>query len=122
MTAWPSQWRGLVQFGPVFLTNDGRPFTLTARRTSAGNTSRSCESLNRTIRKLRDQGGSKAAGATAARPTFGVRLRRAGYDLRHIREALGLATLSSAKALCDGGPVDLGRIVAKVIRRSYQRC
>lgn len=46
---------------------------------------------------------------------FGVRLKRDGYDLRHIRELLGLATLSAAKALCDGDPVGLCRIVAKVI-------
>jgi hypothetical protein len=37
VTAWRSQWRGLVQLGPVFLTNDGRPFTLTTRKTGAGN-------------------------------------------------------------------------------------
>lgn len=92
VTAWRSQWRGLVQLGPVFLTNDGRPFTLTTRKT-----------------------GIEAAGATSARRTFGVRLHRAGYDLRHIRDALGLATLSAAKALCAGDPVDLGRIAAKVI-------
>lgn len=115
LTAWRSQWRGLVQLGPVFLTNDGRPFTLTTRKTGAGNTSRSCESLTQVIRKLHDQAGIEAAGATSARRTFGVRLHRAGYDLRHIREALGLATLSAAKALCAGDPVDLGRIVAKVI-------
>jgi hypothetical protein len=65
--------------------------------------------------KLHDQAGIEAAGATAARRTFGVRLHRAGYDLRHIREAMGLATLSAAKALCGGEPVDLGRIVARVI-------
>jgi len=93
VTAWRSQWRGLVQLGPVFLTNDGRPFTLTTRKTGAGNTSRSCESLTQVIRKLHDQAGIEAAGATSARRTFGVRLHRAGYDLRHIREALGLATL-----------------------------
>lgn len=46
---------------------------------------------------------------------YGIRLHRRGYDLRHIREVLGLATLSAAKALCEGDPVDLGRIVAKVI-------
>lgn len=115
VTAWRSLWRGLVQLGPVFLTNDGRPFTLTTRKTAAGNTSRSCESLTQVIRKLHDQAGIEAAGATAARRTFGVRLKREGYDLRHIREVLGLATLSAAKSLCEGDPVDLGRIVAKVI-------
>lgn len=115
VTAWRSQWRGLVQLGPLFLTNDGRPFTLTTRKTSAGNVSRSCESLTQVIRKLHDQAGIEAAGASAARRTFGVRLHRRGYDLRHIREVLGLATLSAAKQLVEGDPVDLGRIVAKVI-------
>lgn len=67
------------------------------------------------IRKLHEQAGIEAAGASAARRTFGVRLHRKGYDLRHIREVLGLATLSAAKALCDGDPVDLGWIVAKVL-------
>jgi site-specific recombinase XerD len=115
VTAWRSQWRGLVQLGPVFLTNDGRPFTLTTRKTGAGNVSRSCESLTQTIRKLHDQAGIEAAGATAARRTFAVRLHRKGYDLRHIREVLGLATLSATKNLVEGDPVDLGRIVARVI-------
>ncbi len=115
VTAWRSLWRSLVQLGPVFLTSDGRPFTLTTRKTSAGNTSRSCESLTQVIRKLHDQAGIEGAGATSTRRTFGVRLHRAGYNLRDIREALGLATLSAAKALCDGDPVDLARIVAKVI-------
>lgn len=97
VTAWRSQWRGLVQLGPVFLTNDGRPFTLTTRKTGAGNTSRSRESLTQVIRNLHDQAGIAAAGATSARRTFGVRLHRAGYDLRHIRETLGLATLLGSK-------------------------
>ena len=115
VTAWRSQWRGLVKLGPVFLTNDGRPFTLTTRKTGAGSVSRSCESLTQTIRKLHDQAGIEAAGATAARRTFAVRLHRKGYDLRHIREVLGLATLSATKNLVEGDPVDLGRIVARVI-------
>lgn len=114
-TAWRSQWRGLVQLGPLFLTNDGRPFTLTTRKTGAGNTSRSCESMTQVIRRLHDQAGIEAAGAAAARRTFGVRLHRKGYDLRHIREVLGLATLSATRDLVAGDPVDLGKIVAKVI-------
>jgi site-specific recombinase XerD len=115
VTSWRSQWRGLVQLGPAFLTADGRPFTLTTRRTSAGNISRSCESLTQAIRKLHDQAGIEAAGATAVRRTFAVRLHRKGYDLRHIREVLGLSTLSATKNLVEGDPVDLGRIVARVI-------
>jgi hypothetical protein len=47
---------------------------LTVRRTRAGNTSRACESLTQTIRELHDQACIEAAGATAVRRTFGVRL------------------------------------------------
>lgn len=115
VTAWRSQWRGLVHLGPVFLTSDGRPFTLTTRKTSAGNTSRSCETLTQVIRKMHDQADIEAAGATSTRRTFGVRLHREGYDLQHFPDVLGLSTLSAAKALCEGDPVNLGRIVAKVI-------
>jgi len=114
-TRWRSQWRGLVQLGPVFLTNDGRPFTMTKRKTAAGALSRSCESLTQVIRRLHEQAGIEGAGATAARRTFAVRLARQGFDLRHLREVLGLSTLSAAKALAGGDPVDLARIVAKVI-------
>jgi hypothetical protein len=56
----------------------------------------------------------ESAGASATRRTFAVRLHRKGYDLRHLREVLGLSTLSATKALCEGDPVDLGRIVARV--------
>ena len=51
-----------MHLGPVFLTNDGRPFTLTTRNTSAGNKSRSCESLTQVIRKLHDQAGTRQQG------------------------------------------------------------
>lgn len=69
---------------------------MTARRTSASNVPRSCESLTQTIRKLHEQAGIESAGALSARRTFGERMKREGYDLRHIREVLGLATLSAA--------------------------
>ena len=44
-----------------------------------------------------------------------MRLKRKGYDLRYIREVLGLASLSATKELVGGDPVDLERIVARVI-------
>jgi len=97
-----------VQLDPVFLPNDGRPFTLTTRKTSTGNTSRSYESPTQVIRLQRDKAGIEAAGASATRRTFGVRLHRKGCDLRRIREVLGLATLWAAKALCESDLIDLG--------------
>jgi site-specific recombinase XerD len=107
--------RRLVHLRPTFLTSDARPFTLTTPKTSAVNTSPSCESLTQTIRELHDQAGIEAAVATAARRTFAVRLHRKGYDLWHIREVLGLSTLSATKKLLGDDPIDLGRIVAPVI-------
>lgn len=71
VTAWQSQWRGLVQFGPAFLTNDGRPFTLTTRRTGAGNMSRSCNLRMTWVNDSHvDQAGIEAAGATSTRRTW----------------------------------------------------
>jgi hypothetical protein len=102
VTAWRSQWRGLVQLGPVFLTSDRQPFTLTTRKTSAGNVSRSCESVTQVIRMLHDHAGIEGAGASAARRTFGVRLHRKVCDLRHIRKVLGLATLFQGKGALRG--------------------
>ena len=100
---------------PAFLTNDGRPLTLTTRRTGSGNMSRSCESLTRVIRKLHDQAGIEAAGA---RPPPGARspcASAARATIFDIREVLGRSTLSETKNLVEGEPVDLGRIVASVI-------
>lgn len=64
------------------------------------------------IRKLHDQVGIEAAGATSACRTFGASGMRhhTGYHVRHIREVLGRATLFAAKAPCDGEPAGLGRI------------
>ena len=95
VTSWRSQWRGLVQLGPVFLTNDGRPFTLTTRKTGAGNTSRSCESLTQVIRKLHDQAGIEAAGATSARRTF-----RCAPASRRIRPTAHPRGLGSGHVVC----------------------
>lgn len=88
---------------------------LTTRKTGAGNVSRSCESPTQVIQKLHDQAGIEAAGATAARCTFVVRLHRKGYDLRHIREVLGLADPVGGEGAVRRRPSRSGSIVAKVI-------
>ncbi len=68
VTVWRSQWRGLVQLVPVFLTNDGRPFKLTTRKTAAGNMSRSCESLSALATTLtRDESTSSNMPRSCAR-------------------------------------------------------
>ena len=62
-----------------------------------------------------DQAGIEGAGATACRRTFAVRLHSQRYDLRQIREVLGLSSLQAKKDVCESDPVSLGRIVARVI-------
>ena len=62
-----------------------------------------------------DASENEAAGATACLRTFDVHPYRQRYDLRHIREVLGLSSLQATKDLCESDPVSLGGIVARVI-------
>ncbi len=111
----PGQYRGLDPASPLFLTVDGKPFTFTRRVTPAGAESYSCESLTQIIRRLHTQAGIEAGSALSARRTFGVRLARKGYDLRHIQVALGVQSLSAVKRMVSADPVRLGAIVARAI-------
>lgn len=47
--------------------------------------------------------------------TFGVRLHRKGFDLRHIQVLLGVQSLTAVKRMVDSDPVRLGAIVARAI-------
>lgn len=100
---------------PLFLTASGQPFTFTRRVTAAGAESYSCESLTQIIRRLHTQAGIEGGSALSARRTFGVRLHRKGYDLRHIQTLLGLQSLTATKRLVDADPVRLGSIVSRVV-------
>jgi hypothetical protein len=101
---------------------EGLPSAVILRLTAGGNTSRSCESPTQTIRKLHDQAGIEGAGATSTQRMFAVRLKRRGYDLRHVREVLGLAGLAATKELVGGDPDELGRILARIIWLGARRC
>lgn len=100
---------------PLFLTAVGRPFTFTKRITPAGVESYSCESLTQIIRRLHTQAGIEGGSALSARRTFGVRLHRKGYDLRHIQALLGAQSLTAVKRMVDADPVRLGSIVSRVV-------
>ncbi len=100
---------------PLFLTADRQPFTFTKRTTKAGTDSYSCESLTQIIRRLHTQAGIEGGSALSARRTFGVRLHRKGYDLRHIQTLLGAQSLSAVKRMVEADPVRLGAIVSRAI-------
>lgn len=111
----PQQYRGLNPDSPLFLAVDGKPFAFTRRVTPAGQESYSCESLTQIIRRLHTQAGIENGSSLAARRTFGVRLHRKGYDLRHIQVLLGVQSLTAVKRMVEADPVRLGAIVARAI-------
>jgi len=115
LTVRKAAFRGLDPDGPLFRRGDGEPFQLTARKTSTGTLSYSCDSLSQLYRKLHSQAGLHGPNVLAGRRTFAVRLHRKGFDLKLISELLGLATLSATKRLIDGDPVKLGAIVAGIV-------
>jgi site-specific recombinase XerD len=115
VTTTPAAYRGLDPHGPLFLTDDGKPFSFTKRITSTGAISYSCETLNEIVRRLHTQAGIEGGNASAARRTFAVRLHRDGRSLKLIQELIGVSSLSAVKNLIDADPVRLSAIVSGVI-------
>ena len=115
ITTRKAAYRGLDPDSALFRASEGEPYRLTKRKTSAGTTSYSCDSLSQLIRKLHLQAGIEGASAMSGRRTFAIRLHQKGYDLRHINELLGHETLTATKNLIDADPVLLGALVAGVI-------
>lgn len=114
VTTRKAAYRGLDPDGPIFLTDEGAAYKLTARRTSAGKISYSCDSLSQLFRKLHQQAGIEGASAMSGRRTFAVRLARNQIDLKHIKVLLGMKTLRATKNLIDADPVRLGAIAASI--------
>ena len=116
VTTRKAAYRGLDPDAPLFLTDEGKPYKLTERRTNTGAISYSCDSLSQLFRKLHQQAGIEGASAMSARRTFGVRLATGDrpVDLKHIKVLLGMKTLRATKALIDADPVRLGKIAAGV--------
>lgn len=108
-------YRNLDPASPLFLAVNGKPFTFTRRTTKAGTESHSCESLTQIIRRLHTQAGIEGGSALSARRTFGVRLHRKGYDLRHIQTLLGAQSITAVKRMVEADPVRLGAIVSRAI-------
>lgn len=111
----PERFRGFDPASPLFLAVNGKPFTFTRRITPAGGESYSCESLTQILRRLHTQAGIDGGAGLSARRTFGVRLHRKGYDLRHIQVLLGVQSLTAVKRMVEADPVRLGAIVARAI-------
>lgn len=111
----PVAFKGLDPSSPLFLTNDGSPFTFTRRVTRTGAASYSCETLNEVIRRLHTQAGIENGNANATRRTFAVNLHRQGRSLKLIQTLIGVSSLAAVKRLVDGDPVTLASVVRGVI-------
>lgn len=108
-------YRALDPDSPLFLTEDGQPYSLTKRTLPSGVLSHSCNSLGAYISRLHANAGVEGGSAQSARRTLAVKLHRKGYDLVHIAALLGHKSISTTKRLVSQDPVRLADIVARAI-------
>ncbi len=108
-------YRGLDPDGPLFLTEDGEPYSLTKRTLPSGVLSYSCNTLGAYISRLHANAGIEGASANSARRSLAVKLHRKGYDLVHIAKLLGHKSVGTTKRLVTQDPVRLADIVARAI-------
>jgi integrase/recombinase XerD len=107
--------RGLDPDSPIFLADDGEPYSLTKRTLPSGVLSYSCNTLGACISRLHANAGIENASANSARRTLAVKLHRQGYDLVHIATLLGHKSVSTTKRLVSQDPARLADIVAKAV-------
>jgi integrase/recombinase XerD len=107
--------RGLDPSSPIFLTDDGRPYTLTEKKLPSGVLSYSCVTLGAAISRMHANAGLSGGSANAARRTLAVKLHRKGYDLVHIAALLGQKSVSTTKRMVGNDPVKMADIVAKAL-------
>jgi integrase/recombinase XerD len=115
VTTKKAAFRGLDPSSPIFLTDDGRPYTLTEKKLPSGVLSYSCVTLGAAISRMHANAGLEGGSANAARRTLAVKLHRKGYDLVHIAALLGQKSISTTKRMVGRDPVRMADIVAKAI-------
>lgn len=108
-------YRGLDPDSALFLTDDGKPYSLTAKKLPSGVLSYSCNTLGAVISKLHANAGIEGGNAQAARRTWAVKQHRKGYDLVHIAKILGHKSITTTKRLVEGDPARLADIVAGAV-------
>ncbi|TYK74143.1 site-specific integrase [Comamonas sp. Z1] len=108
-------YRGLDPSSAVFLTEAGAAYGLTEKVLVSGALSYSCNALTAYISRLHANAGIEGGSAQSARRTFATKLRRLGYDYRHLAEILGVKSVTTVKRLVEADPVDLGEIVAGAV-------
>lgn len=108
-------YRGLDPDSPIFLTEQGQPYTLTKKALPSGRVSYSCNTLGAYIAAMHANCGIEGGSAQSARRTLAVKLHRQGYDLIHVAAILGHKSVMTTKRLVSGDPVRLADIVARAV-------
>lgn len=108
-------YRGLDPDSPIFLTDDGQPYSLTKRVLPSGALSYSCNTLGAYISRVHANAGIEGGSAASARRTLAVKLHRKGYDLVHIATLLGQKSVSTTRRLVSQDPARLADIVAGAV-------
>ena len=108
-------YRGLDPISPIFLTEDGQPYSLTKRTLSSGVLSYSCNTLGAYISRLHANAGIEGGSAQSARRTFAVKQHRLGRDLVHIAAILGHKSITTTKRLVENDPVLMSRVLSSMV-------
>lgn len=108
-------YRGLDPSSPIFLTEDGRHYSLTQRTLPSGSLSASSNALGALISRLHANAGIDGSNAQGARRAWAVKQYRKGVDLAHIALLLGHKSVSTTRRLVEDELVLFADIVARAI-------
>ena len=109
----PDQYLGLDPYDALFITAQGKGFSIVSKKTTTGAPSYSCDALNRHIKKLLKSSGVENPSVLSGRRTFAVTLKRKGYDESYIHLLLGNKDWETTKKLLTSDPVNIGLIAAE---------
>lgn len=107
--------RGLAPDSPIFLTDLGRPYSLTPKTMLSGHVSLTSNALGAVLTRLHANAGVKNGNAQSARKLWARRQYRDGVGIQHIAAILGHQSLETTRRLVSGEEVSLSDIVARAI-------
>lgn len=104
----PDYYKGLDPLKPLFITKEGKEFSLTKTKTTY-----KPDSLRRHIMNIMVEGGIENPSSQSGRRTFATKLQRNNRHISQINHLLGHKSLEATKRLIGNDPVDMGAIAAE---------
>lgn len=108
-------YRGLDPDSQLFLTDLGRPYSLTCRTLPSGVVSASSNALGALLSRLHTNAGIQNGNAQSARKAWAIKQYRNGVGLEYIATLLGHRSITTTKRLVAGEQVELSGLVARAI-------